>query len=87
MNLSKPFGLDCIPVVVLKNCEPGLSFILAEPFNKCIVFQFVRRFNQWSLYLRMLGKVLQLKKAILLVFFFWSVKSLNNLSIIGLLIT
>ena len=37
MNLdsSKTFCLDCIPVVVLKNCEPDLSFILAELFNKC----------------------------------------------------
>ena len=26
---------DCIPVVVLKNCEPDLSYILAELFNKC----------------------------------------------------
>ena len=26
---------DCTPVVVLKNCEPDLSYILAELFNKC----------------------------------------------------
>ena len=26
----------CIPVVVLKNCEPELSYILAELFNKCL---------------------------------------------------
>ena len=24
---------DCIPVVVLKNCEPKLSYVLAELFN------------------------------------------------------
>ena len=29
-------GPDCIPVVVLKNCEPELSYILAELFNKCL---------------------------------------------------
>ena len=29
-------GLDCIPVVILKNCKPGLSYILAEFFNKCL---------------------------------------------------
>ena len=29
-NLSCP---DCIPVVVLQNCEPELSYILAELFN------------------------------------------------------
>ena len=33
-DLSKASGLDCIPVVVLKNCEPELSYILAELFNK-----------------------------------------------------
>ena len=35
MNLdsSKASGLDCIPVVVLKNCEPELSYILAKLFN------------------------------------------------------
>ena len=35
MNLdsSKASGPDCIPVVVLKNCEPELSYILAKLFN------------------------------------------------------
>ena len=33
--LSKAAGPDCIPVVVLKNCESQLSYILAELFNKC----------------------------------------------------
>ena len=38
MNLdsSKISGPDCIPVVVLKNCEPEHSYILAELFNKCL---------------------------------------------------
>ena len=35
-DLSKASGPDCIPVVVLKNCEPGLCNILAELFNKCL---------------------------------------------------
>ena len=35
-DLSKACGPDCIPVVVLKNCEPELSYILAELFNKCL---------------------------------------------------
>ena len=35
LYLSKASGHDCIPVVVLKNCEPELSYILAELFNKC----------------------------------------------------
>ena len=36
LALSKPSGPDCIPVVVLKNYEPELSYILAELFNKCL---------------------------------------------------
>ena len=38
MNLdsSKSSGPDCIPVVVRKNCEPELSYILAELFNMCL---------------------------------------------------
>ena len=33
-NLSKASGPDCIPVVVLKNFDLELSYILAELFNK-----------------------------------------------------
>ena len=36
LDLSKKSGPDCIPVVVLKNCKPGLSYVLAELFNKCL---------------------------------------------------
>ena len=36
LDLSKAFGPDCIPVVVLKNIEPELAYILAELFNKCL---------------------------------------------------
>ena len=36
LDLPKASGPDCIPVVVLKNCEPELSYILAELFNKCL---------------------------------------------------
>ena len=35
LDSSKASGPDCIPVVVLKNCEPELSYILAKHFNKC----------------------------------------------------
>ena len=34
LDSSKVSGRDCIPVVVLKNCEPELSYILAKLFNK-----------------------------------------------------
>ena len=33
LDFSKASGPDCIPVVVLKNCDPELSNILAELFN------------------------------------------------------
>ena len=36
LDLSKTSGPGCIPVVVLKNCEPELSYILAKLFNKCL---------------------------------------------------
>ena len=36
LDLSKASGPDCIPVVVLKDCGPELSHILAELFNKCL---------------------------------------------------
>ena len=36
IDLSKASGPACIIVVVLKNCEPELSNILAELFNKCL---------------------------------------------------
>ena len=36
LDLPKASGPDCIPVVVLKNCEPELSYIIAELFNKCL---------------------------------------------------
>ena len=77
LDLSKASGPDCIPVVVLKNCEPELSYILAKLFNMCLkqpCFQIIRRFHWWSLYLRMPGKGLLLKTTALL-FFLWLVKS------------
>ena len=33
---STASGPDCILVVVLKNCEPELSYILAELFSMCL---------------------------------------------------
>ena len=36
LDLSKASGPDCVPVVVVKNCELELSYILAEIFNKCL---------------------------------------------------
>ena len=36
LDSSKASGLDRIPVVVLKNCEPEISCILAELSNMCL---------------------------------------------------
>ena len=36
LDLSKASGPDCIPVVVLENFEPELSYTLSELFNKCL---------------------------------------------------
>ena len=36
VRLSKGSGPDCIPVVVLKNYGPELSYILAELVNECL---------------------------------------------------
>ena len=33
LDFSKASSPDCIPEVVLKNCEPELSYILAEFFH------------------------------------------------------
>ena len=35
-DLSKASGPACIPEVVLKNCEPELSYLLAELFSNCL---------------------------------------------------
>ena len=36
LDLSKASGPVCIPVVVLKNCEPERSYTLAELLNTCL---------------------------------------------------
>ena len=36
LDLLKGSDPDCIPVVVLKNCEPETSKILADLFTKCL---------------------------------------------------
>ena len=81
LDSSKASGPDCIPVVVLKNCEPELSYILTELFNvsESLVFQIVGKSHQWFLYLRMLRKGLLLKTTVILALFLWLVKSLKNL--------
>ena len=36
LDLSKASGTECIPVVVLKNYKPELSYIIAGLFNNCL---------------------------------------------------
>ena len=36
LDLPKASGPDCIPVMVLRNCDPEPFYILAEVFNKCL---------------------------------------------------
>ena len=36
LDLLKASGPDCIIVVVLKNCEPQLSYVLDDLFNMCL---------------------------------------------------
>ena len=67
LDLSKTSGSDCIPVVVLKSCEPERSHILVKQIVSDIV-QILGRSNWCSLYLRMLGKNILLKFIFLLVF-------------------
>ena len=71
---SKVSGPDCIPVVVLKNCQSELF----NMYLKKSYFQIAGRFHWWSLYLRIFGKGLLLKTTALLVFFLWSVKSFKT---------
>ena len=82
LDLSKASGCDCIPVVVLKNCEPELSYILAELFKKCLkesCFPDCWKVSSVVPVFKNVGKRLQLKTTVLLVFFLWLVKSLKSL--------
>ena len=92
LDLSKESGPDCIPVKVLKNCEPELFYTPAELFNKCLKEIFFRDCWKVSLVVLVFKNVGERSTAknyrpTLLVFFLWLVKSLKNLHIIGLLIT
>ena len=65
LDLPKPSGPDCIPVVVLRNCELELSYIPTELFNKCLkesCFPYCWKISLVVLYLRMLGERSTAKK-------------------------
>ena len=72
LDSSKASALDCIPVVVLKNCEPELSYIIAELFNKFpkeSCFPDCSKVSSVVTYSIMLGIGLQPKTTALLVCF------------------
>ena len=82
LDLSKASGPDCIPVVVLKNCEPELSYILAELFNKCLkesCFPDCWKVSSVVPVLKNVGERSTAKNYRPIVFFLWLVKSLKNL--------
>ena len=81
LDLSKASDPDCIRVVVLKNCELKLSYILAEIFNKFLKKPCFPDCCKISSVVPVLRKGLLLKTSVLalLVFFLWLVKSLKNL--------
>ena len=74
LDLSKASGSDCIPVVILKNCEPELSYILVTLFNKCLkesYFPDCWKVSSLVPVCKNVGKGLQLKATAVLVFFLW----------------
>ena len=73
LDLCKASGPDCISVVVLKNWEFEISYILAELFSMCLKESSFP--DCWKVSL----VVLLLKAMALLVFFLCLVKSLKNL--------
>ena len=80
LDLSKASGPDGIPVVVLKNCKPELSYILAELLNKCLKESCFPDCWKVSSVVPVFKNVGERSTATtLLVFFPWLVKSLKSL--------
>ena len=77
LDSSKASGADCIPVVIQKNCGPGLLYIPAELFKMCLKLSCFPDCCKVSVV--MLERVLVLKTTALLDFFHWLVKTLKNL--------
>ena len=78
LDLSKASGPDGIPVTFLKNCEPELSYILAELLNKFLKESCFS--DSWKAswvipVFKNVGGGSTAKNYCLLVFFLWLVKS------------
>ena len=80
LDLCKASSPNCIPVVVLKNCELELSYILAELFNKCLkesCFPDCWKVSSVVPVFKNVGGRSTAKKYCV-VYFLWLVKSLKN---------
>ena len=88
LDSSKASGPDCISLVVLKNCESELSYIVADLFNMCLKESCFSDCWKVSLMVPVFREVEERSTAknyrpVSL----WLIKSLKNLEIIGLLVT
>ena len=82
LDSSKAYGCDCIPMVVLKNCELELSYMLAGLFSECLKESCY--LDCWKVSLvvpvfKNVGERSAAKTTVLLFLFPWLVKSLKNL--------
>ena len=69
-------------MLVLKNCDPELSYILAELLNMCLresCFPNCWKVSSLVTVFKDVGEGLLLKTTALLALFLWLVKSLKNL--------
>ena len=79
LDLARASGPDYIPVVFLRNCEPELSYILAELFNKWLKEScFPDCWKASSVFMNV-GERSRVKPTALLVIFLWLIKSMKNL--------
>ena len=86
LDLLKTSGPNCILVVVLKNCQPQLSYVLDDLFNMCLQ-EFVIP-GCWNVSSEVpVLDVYHEKTTTLFVFFVCLVNSFENLQIIALLTT
>ena len=82
LDLAKVSGPDYIPVVVLKNCETELSYMLAELLNKCLKKSFFPDCWKVSPVVHVFKNAGERSTATNyhpVVIFLWLVKSLKNL--------
>ena len=80
LDSAKVSGPDCIPEVVLKNCEPEFLYILAELFNMCLKESCFPGCWKVSLVVPVFKNAGEMSTAEnYLPSFLWLVKSLKNL--------